>query len=248
MSELFSNVRLIDYFLMFEIDELEYDNTTNLENMDLIFNNEDNNPVKVLYKYKTLYEIPKKKPYKEYEFQTESLYQMLPSEYIYLTKPPNTFFSLVFTSSDSRYYYGFFFKTYELLDINHPIYDKLKELPQQIYQIYIPKYLSLISLNPYFISFKYLLEEIYTQSQINDNKCYKIENILGTLLYRLYLPKYESTQLQFALGDKMYMFTNNMRNSEFSLKLLFSYLNVERVVSLILAFIMNSIIVFFHSE
>jgi hypothetical protein len=138
-----------------------------------------------------------------------------------------------------------------LVDQEDPIYDSIKELPhgQDSLNIYVPKVLCFFSQNPFFVSFRYILDEIYTQSVVNDAKCFKVENMLSTLLYRMYLPKYETTQIQFALGDKMYRFSRDKCfNTEISLKLLFSYLTVERVVFLMIAFLMNSIIVFFHSE
>jgi hypothetical protein len=104
MSELFSTVRLIDYFLTFEMRGIVYDSSFNLENMDLIFNSEDYNPVKVRYHYEVTNRIPKNEYKNIYEFDIKSVFQMLPSEFIYLNRPPANFFSLIFTSSK------FFFK------------------------------------------------------------------------------------------------------------------------------------------
>ena len=247
MSELFSKIRLIDYFFMIEIDNIQYDNNNNFENIEFLFNTEEYSSMRINYKYRTLIKLPKKNYSHIYDVQLDSIFETLPTEYIYFSKPPNNYFPLILTNSDSKYYYGFFYKTYELLDDSHPIYSRLKDFSLSL-KVYVPKYLCFLSMNPFFISFKFLLEEIYIQSCINNNKCYKVENIIGNLLYRTYLPKYETTQVQFAFGERMYSFTNKNISSEVSLNLLFSYLNVERIVLLILGFLMNSIIVIFHSE
>jgi hypothetical protein len=149
---------------------------------------------------------------------------------------------------DGKYYYGFFLRIYEMIDLTHPIYQSIKEISNTEIKLFSPKYLSFISMNPFFVSFKNLLEEIYIQSTINDTKCFKFENILSVLLYRIYLPKYETTQLSFALNDKLYNFSRTPFQSEISIKLLFCYLTIEKIVLLFVAFLMNSIIVFFHSK
>jgi hypothetical protein len=100
MSELLSSVRLIDYFLTFEMKGITYDSTFTLENMDLIFNTEDYNPVKVRYSFEVTNKLPKSDYKNIYECDFKSVFQMLPSEFIYLNKPPGYFFSLIFTSSN----------------------------------------------------------------------------------------------------------------------------------------------------
>ena len=80
-------------------------------------------------------------------------------------------------------------------------------------------------LNFFFISFKNLLEEIFYQSTVNNEKCYKVENILNFLLFRMNLPTFETTQLSWTLNDKVYSFTKNVLKSEISYKLLFKYIN-----------------------
>lgn len=128
------------------------------------------------------------------------------------------------------------------------IYEQLKKISNNKIEVYASKYIGLVSVNPFFVSFKKLLEEIYFQSTVNDQKCFKYENILNTLLYRIYLPKNPFTQVQFALNDKIYNFVNNKFHSEISLKLLFTFLSPEKVVLLIIAFMMNSVVIFFHSK
>lgn len=155
---------------------------------------------------------------------------------------------ILFIIVDGRYYYGFFLKIFLELPREHPIYQETKELTQVDLNIYSPKYLCFVSLHPFFISFKFLLEEIYKQSTINNSRCFKVENILNTLLYRMYLPKYQTTQLSFALNDKVYTFSKTPFRSEISFRLLFTYISIENIVMLMIAFMMNSIIVFIHSN
>jgi hypothetical protein len=128
------------------------------------------------------------------------------------------------------------------------IYHQLKKISNNGIEVYASKYIGFVSINPFFVSFKKLLEEIHYQSTINDQKCFKYENILNILLYRIYLPKNPLTQVQFALNDKIYNFVNNKFHSEISLKLLFTFLSPEKVVLLIIAFMMNSVVIFFHSK
>ena len=128
------------------------------------------------------------------------------------------------------------------------IYNQLKQISANEIQIYASKYIGVVSSNAFFVSFKNLLEEIYYQSTINDQKCFKYENILSILLYRIFLPKNPFTQVQFSLNDKIYNFINNKFHSEISLKLLFTFLSPEKIVLLIIAFMMNSVVIFFHSK
>ncbi len=128
------------------------------------------------------------------------------------------------------------------------IYDQLKKISNHEIEVYASKYIGVSSEYPFFVSFKKLLEEIYFQSTVNDQKCFKYENILNILLYRIYLPNNPFTQVQFALNDKIYNFVNNNFHSEISLQLLFTFLSPENVVLLIVAFMMNSDVIFFHSK
>lgn len=124
----------------------------------------------------------------------------------------------------------------------------MKKFASNELNVYAAKYIGLLSMKPFFVSFKNLLEEIYIQSSLNERKCFKYENILSILLYRIYLPKNPFTQVQFALNDKVYNFINNNFYSEFSLKLLFTFLSPEKIVLLLVAFMMNSVVIFFHSK
>jgi hypothetical protein len=105
MSELFSNERLVDYFTMFE---LEITKLTENVDMNILMNqlnstNEksDSIPLKIDYKHKILKMYPKKL-YKDktmYELNLESIFKMLPVENVYLKRPKNKYFSLIFTNS-----------------------------------------------------------------------------------------------------------------------------------------------------
>ena len=64
-----------------------------------------------------------------------------------------SFFSFVFTNSNGGYYYGHFLKIYEEEHVKLINANAL-----------VPKYLVFFSVNPFFISFKSLLEEIYINS------------------------------------------------------------------------------------
>jgi len=114
-------------------------------------------------------------------------------------------------------------------------------------KLFYPRYLAFFTQKPFFISFKYLLQEIYEQSLKNDYAI-KIENILNTLLFRMYLPKYESTQLLFVLNNRVYTFVNKVLHSEFSLRFLFTILSVDKIVLIFISLLLNSNIVFFHSK
>jgi hypothetical protein len=83
---------------------------------------------------------------------------------------------------------------------------------------------------------------------VNNVKCFKVENILSILLFRMYLPKYQTTQLSFALNDKVYTFSKAAFRSEMSFRLLFSHISIENVVMLMIAYMMSSKIVFIHSK
>lgn len=99
MAELFSNDRLIDYFSMFEMNIQSFLSGENdfLEKTD--YTNSNNIAIKVQYKYNTLKRYPLKDYKDVYELNLESIFQMLPVEYIYLNRQPNKFFSLIFTNS-----------------------------------------------------------------------------------------------------------------------------------------------------
>jgi hypothetical protein len=102
MSELFSNERLIDYFTMFDLDI-----TRLADNFDLNKLNEENEnfPLKIEYKHNVKKMYPKKlyKGKMIYELNLESIFQMLTTEFVYLKKPMNKYFSLIFTNSKEIY-------------------------------------------------------------------------------------------------------------------------------------------------
>ncbi len=97
MSEIFSNQRLIDYFIRFETVVTGYnidDNIQNLNNLD--FNNLEESPLNVEYKLEQKYKLPKK-DYKNYNLDLGGIQSML-SEHVFIKKPPNKFFSMVFVN------------------------------------------------------------------------------------------------------------------------------------------------------
>lgn len=134
------------------------------------------------------------------------------------------------------------------MEKNNLIYQHVNKFSTNELNVFASKYIGFLSTKPFFVSFKNLLEEIYIQSSLNEKKCFKYENILSILLYRIYLPKNPFTQVQFALNDKIYNFINNNFHSEISLKLLFTFLSPEKIVLLLIAFMMNSVVIFFHSK
>lgn len=136
-------------------------------------------------------------------------------------------------------------------------YDKEKEYLSNITtsnalnrfkEIYVPKYLILITTNHLPVSSKFLLEEIYFNSIVNDARCYKIENIICYLMFRMYLPANYSTQMSFALGKKNYLFTDNPLKHEFSIKFLFALFSPENIVKLFLSTLMDSKIIIIHDS
>jgi hypothetical protein len=273
MSEIFSNERIVDYFTMFDVEIIKLNETLEKISKKMTSDNAFNGnvpaleyfPLSVQYKHRKLNMYPKKL-YKDknlYELNLVSIFQMLPTEYVYMKKPPNKYFSLIFTNckysrliiylyfltnlADGNHYYGFFLKIFCEVENNHNIYNEFRDLSNPIL-LYYPKYLCFVSSQPFFVSFKHILEEIYIQSTLNGVKCHKVENILNFLLYRMYLPKYETTQLSWSLNDKIFNFSRNKFKAEVSYKLLFSYISIEKVVLLYIAFLMGSIIIFFHSK
>ena len=115
-------------------------------------------------------------------------------------------------------------------------------------KIFGPKYLCFVSWNHFFISFKSILEEIYSLSNENTNELIKVENILNFILFRVLLPKYEDTQISFTLNNKIYRFNSNILYSEMSLKILFTMISVENIVKIVFAYLMHSWIIFLHSK
>jgi len=102
MSDIFSERRLIDYFIMFDLNLSGFiPFNTNSEGVTENNNNkqEENFPLSVSYVHHTIKRYPKDN-YKDkhlYELNMESIYEMLPREKVYLNKPPNKFFVLMFT-------------------------------------------------------------------------------------------------------------------------------------------------------
>lgn len=105
MSQIFSNERLIDYFFIFDVDVKGIDTGENTEVLDKLgqtIEKTDQISLKVNYSYQTLQMHPKT-IYKEncmYEMNLESIFQMMPREQVYIQKPTDQYFSLIFTNGN----------------------------------------------------------------------------------------------------------------------------------------------------
>jgi hypothetical protein len=110
MSEIFSNERLIDYFLIFDVDILSLSINDNAEVFDRLGQHGaifDQLPLNVQYEYNTLKMYPKKiDDNQPYDLNLKSIYNMFPKEHVYLKKPLNEFFSLMFTNCNFIYQYN----------------------------------------------------------------------------------------------------------------------------------------------
>lgn len=147
------------------------------------------------------------------------------------------YFPMCFTNEHGEFYYGHFLKVYEEEYI--PSYETFG---------LVPKYLIFFSKNPYFCSFKTILEDIYINSVVNYSFNFKIEHLIDNLINKAYLPSNLNTQLSFSLCNKNYKFMNNPFHSEISLRLIFTYLSPDRIVNLYISLLMNSKIIIFYSQ
>lgn len=255
MSELFSNIRIIDYLIIFETSILSIDNDSYNDYIQKVNKNiqtKKRSHILINYEYKTINIFPKFNYKKEnpdfYTLNISSILTFLPQEFLYTDKPNELYFPLIFTSENGTYYYGHFLRMFFQIDFNDKIYVEHPELLKNKTPLFTSKYLCFVSLNPFFISFKNLLIEIYNQSVTNNSKCFKVENIINTILFRMVLPKYESTQLLFCLGDNVYSFSKTPFRNEISFRLLFSYISIKNIVMIIISILMNSIVVIIHSN
>ena len=288
MSELFSNKRLIDYFLIIDVNITNINQNINNEILEKISNF---NTPKSLKKNNTLIhntnntllsletsnqnfnqttylkseytrKITKIYPKKQYtdipEINFESILLLMQEEKIYLHQHQNEYFTYVIKPTNSNaLFYMFFLCIYTPLNTNSLINgnnignNNTSNLSINTFSslnLFSPKYLCFLSRNPFFFSFRSLLEDIYSNSIKNNTKCFKIENILNILLYRLYLPKSPSFQTNFCLGDKVFNFFNDINKSEISYKILFNYLSIDNILLTYFAMMMDSVIVISHSD
>ena len=286
MSELFCSQRLIDYFLIIDVNITNINQTINNEFVDKLSNM---NTPKSLKKFNSLtqntnntllslettnqnfsqaayikseytYKITKIFPSKNYtdipEINFESILLLMPEEKIYLHSHQNEFFTyLIKPNNSNTFFYLFFLCVYTPLNTNsilssnnnaNGINNSTSSFSSL--SLYAPKYICFVSRNPFFVSFRALLEEIYINSTKNGVKCFKVENILNILLYRIYLPSYHNFQISFCLSDKAYSFYNNIYKSEISYKILFNYLSIDNVLLIYFALLMNSVVVILHSD
>ena len=288
MSELFSNKRLIDYFLIIDVNITNINQNINNEILKKISNF---NTPKSLKKNNTLIhntnntllsletsnqifnqttylkseytrKITKIYPKKQYtdipEINFESILLLMQEEKIYLHQHQNEYFTYVIKPTNSNaLFYMFFLCIYTPLNTNSLINgnnignNNTSNLSINTFSslnLFSPKYLCFLSRNPFFFSFRSLLEDIYSNSIKNNTKCFKIENILNILLYRLYLPKSPSFQTNFCLGDKVFNFFNDINKSEISYKILFNYLSLDNILLTYFAMMMDSVIVILHND
>lgn len=255
MSELFSNIRVIDYFIIFETSILSIDTTSYNELIDRLSKGltlKKKTMLNIDYQYNTLNILPKYNYKKDnpdfYTLNIDSILTFLPQEHAFLDQQNELYFPLIFTSENGTYYYGHFLRMFFKIDFQNKIYEQYPELLINKIPLYSSKYICFISLNPFFISFKNLLVEIYNQSLTNNAKCFKVESILNTILFRMTLPKYEATQLLFCLGENVYTFSKTPFKNEISFRLLFSYISIKNIVMIIISILMNSIVVIIHSN
>ena len=242
MNELFSNIRLIDYFVIFEtlkIDKNDDDKIIEMfkENNSNIKKRKSNQGFDIKYEYKTINVFPKIKSKKDtFSLKLDSIYTLLPKENAYFIQKKEKYFSMIFTNENGDHYFCFFLKNYYPNNIKDDV------------QIYLSKYICFFSTQPFFHSFKNLLIEIYNQSTINGIKCYKVENIINFLLNNILLPKYETTQILFCLNENIYSFNRSRFSDEVTFKILFSSISIRNIVMIIISILMNSVIVIFHSN
>lgn len=102
MSEIFSNHRLVDYFVKFETVVTGYNPSENVQNLNnLNLNNLEESPLNIQYNFNE-YKLPKKEYKHSYDLDLSCIIEMLPTEHIYLKKPPNKFFSMIFVNSNKN--------------------------------------------------------------------------------------------------------------------------------------------------
>ena len=230
MTEILYNKRLIDYFFIIEIEIFDSNN----ENINLKDNISINN---IKYNRKIKYIYPKNYYEEHINFLNINNFLLyLPEEKIYLTKQKNSFFYLIFKSfKANEFIYLYFLKIYKQISLND---NK---------NFYYPNYICFYSSNFFPNNFHNILEEIYNNSIKNNVKCFKTENILNILINRIYLPKYNSIQLNFCL-EQSYNFINSDFSNELDFNLLFEYLSIEHIILLIVCIYLNSTIIFFHNN
>ncbi len=118
MSEIFSNKRLADYFVKFETEVTGYNINHNIQNLNnLDFKNLEESPLIIDYTFSNLYKLPKKDYKNTYELDLSCIIEMLPTEHVFIKKPPNKFFSLVFVNGNTSIFFINFIKKFKLNNI-----------------------------------------------------------------------------------------------------------------------------------
>lgn len=235
--QMFCNKRLIDYFLIVELRDIDFTkilSSKDFANLPSI----NTDGAYVSYNRQITLKIPKVN-YNEYPFEGNGVISFFPQDNVFFSKQQNTFFTIWYTNTSGAYYYGHILRVYEP--------ESLKNSKNEIIEVYVPKYLCFISQNYFCLSFKGILEEIYQNSLINDKKCYKTENILNYVLFRMFLPKSLTTHISFPLGLKNYVFVDSRLRTEISIKLLFTVFSIKDLVLIFLSLMMESKIIIRHS-
>jgi hypothetical protein len=110
-TEFFSNIRLIDYFVKFEtqITAFNFNINENSENLN-IFNIENLSlhledkrlPFEIEYSYLE-FNLPLKEYKNIFDLNLNLIKDMLPKERLYMIKPNNKFFSMIFVDSNKNF-------------------------------------------------------------------------------------------------------------------------------------------------
>ena len=228
MSEFFSDIRVIDYF--FTVD-IEFNNEI-LSNFAL----QTEKKIINLKPKRFINKIYPKLLYDE-DINLESYILFFNSEKAYLNFHQNEFFIYMIKRKTEivNYIYLYALRVYIKQNLGNKI------------NVYIPKYLCFISSQYFQKQFKNLLEEIYLNSIKNNSKCFKVENILNIILYRLYLPKYKTIQLNFCL-DKLYTFTNNFNSNDLNYESIFKHISIINFLLIYFGMLLNSVIIFLYRD
>lgn len=234
---MFSSKKLVDYFVMVEPKDIDFMQLKQLKEFVQTPKDKKVN-VTIHYNRVPVLKLPESS-YNEYFFDSSNVISFFPLDPIQFERQPNFFFTIWYINMEAKSYYGHILRVYE---------PEIATKGSETVEYYAPKYLCFFSQNYFCISFKNILEEIYRNSSINDKKCYKIENILNYVLYRIYLPKSISTQISFALGTRNFNFTNNDFKCEISIKLLFTVFTIRDLVLIFLSMMMESKILFLHDS
>ena len=228
MSELFSDIRVIDYFFTVDIE-------INNDNLIQFASQKEKNYLNL--KSKRIINKVYPKFFNDENIDFNSFILFFNSEKAYLNNQKNEYSIFMFKKNTEKinYLYLYSLKVYIKLNLGNKL------------NVYIPKYICLISSQYFQKQFKNLLEEIYINSTKNNVKCFKVENILNIILFRLYLPKDNTIQLNFCL-EKSYNFTNNFISKDLNYEIIFKHISIVNFLIIYFGVLLNSIIVFIYKD